>query len=50
VREYYLRPDARDDLRAQMVFDQALNFLLERATVKEVDSAGSKVDDDAEKR
>ena len=50
VREYYARPDARDDLRAQLVFDKTLNFLLERATVKEVDSAMSTVDADAEKR
>ena len=25
------RPDTRDDLRAQMVFDRTLGFLLERA-------------------
>lgn len=50
VREYYSRPDARDDLRAQMVFDQTLNFLLERANVKEVDPAPFKVDEESEKR
>lgn len=50
VREYYSRPDARDDLRAQMVFDQTLNFLLERASIKDVDPATSKVDEEGEKR
>ena len=38
VREYYARPDARDDLRAQIVFDRTLSFLLERAKIKEVDA------------
>ena len=50
VREYYSRPDARDDLRAQMVFDQTLNFLVERASIKDVDPAPSKVDEEGEKR
>ena len=49
VREYYARPDARDDLRAQMVFDRTLSFLLERAKIKEVDAPISKVDDAPEK-
>ncbi len=30
VREFYSRADARDDLRAQMVFDRTVSFLLER--------------------
>jgi trigger factor len=50
VREYYSRPDTRDDLRAQMVFDKTLDFLLERASVKELDPARSKVDEEGEKR
>lgn len=49
VREYYARPDARDDLRAQMVFDRTLGFLLERAKIKEVDAPTSTVDAEAEK-
>jgi trigger factor len=50
VREYYSRPDTRDDLRAQMVFDQTLNFLLDRASIKDVDPAPTKVDEEGEKR
>ena len=49
LREYYSRPEARDDLRAQMVFDRTLGYLLERAHIKEVDSGAVKVDDPAEK-
>jgi trigger factor len=41
VREYYARPEARDDLRAQMVFDRTLGYLLERAQIKEVDLPAS---------
>ena len=50
LREFYSRADARDELRAQMVFDHTLGFLLERARVKEVDPPVSKVDEQAEKR
>ena len=50
VREIYSRPDARDDLRAQLVFGRTVDFLLERAQIKEVDSPPSKVDDSGEKR
>lgn len=50
VREFYSRPDARDDLRAQMVFDRTVEFLLERAKVKEVDLPRSEVDETGEKR
>jgi len=50
LREIYSRADARDDLRSQMVFDRTLGFLLERATIKEVDPPVSKVDEQAEKR
>jgi trigger factor len=49
VREAYARPDTRDDLRAQMVFDRALNFLLERALLKEVDPPATKVDERGKK-
>ena len=49
VREIYSRPDARDDLRAQMVFDRTVEFLLERAKIKEVDLPPSKVDESGEK-
>jgi trigger factor len=50
VREFYSRPDARDDLRAQLVFGRTVDFLLERARIKEVDSPPSKVDELGEKR
>ena len=49
VREYYARPEARDDLRAQLVFDRTLGYLLERAQIKEVDMPASKVDEQGEK-
>ncbi len=49
VREAYSRPDTRDDLRAQMVFDRTLNFLLERARIKEVDTPATKVDEQGKK-
>ena len=45
VREAYSRPETRDDLRAQMVFDRTLSFLLERALIKEVDAPAAKVDE-----
>jgi trigger factor len=48
VREYYAKPEARDDLRAQMVFDRTVGYLLERAQIKEVDSPVSKVDETGE--
>jgi trigger factor len=49
VREAYSRPDTRDDLRAQMVFDRTLGFLLERALIKEVDAPAAKVDEQGKK-
>lgn len=49
IREFYARPDARDELRAQLVFDRTVDFLLQRARVKEVDLPISKVDETAEK-
>jgi trigger factor len=48
VREYYAKPEARDDLRAQMVFDRTVGYLLERAQIKEVDPPVSKVDETGE--
>ena len=48
LRDYYAKPDARDDLRAQMVFDRTVGYLLERAQIKEVDPPVSKVDDAGE--
>jgi len=50
VREVYSRADSRDELRAQLVFDRTLGFLLERAKIKDVDPPISKVDEQAEKR
>jgi trigger factor len=50
LREYYARSEARDDLRTQMIFDRTLGFLLDRATVREIDAQVSKVDDQLEKR
>ena len=49
VREFYSRPDARDDLRAQIAFDRTLAFLLDRAQIKEVDPPVSTVDEEAQK-
>jgi FKBP-type peptidyl-prolyl cis-trans isomerase (trigger factor) len=49
VREAYSKPDTRDDLRAQMVFDRTVSFLLERAQVKEVDPPATKVDERGKK-
>ena len=49
VREAYSRPETRDDLRAQMIFDRTLNFLLERARIKDVDAPATKVDERAKK-
>lgn len=49
VRDIYAKPDARDDLRAQLVFDRTLSFLLERARIKVVESLDTKVDEEAKK-
>ena len=49
VREFYARPEARDELRAQIVFDRTLDFLLERARIEEIDPPKSKVDEQVEK-
>jgi trigger factor len=50
IREYYSRPESRDELRAQLAFDRTVSFLLERAQIKEVDPPAFKVDDEGEKR
>ena len=49
VRDAYSRAEARDELRAQLVFDRTLNFLLERAKIKEVDPPGAMVDEQGKK-
>jgi trigger factor len=49
LRQYYSRHEARDELRSQLVFDRTLDFLLERANVKEVDAPVEKVDDQGKK-
>ncbi|MGE5303862.1 MAG: trigger factor [Alphaproteobacteria bacterium] len=49
VREFYTRPDARDELHAQIVFDHTLDFLLGRARILEVEPVKSKVDEHGEK-
>jgi trigger factor len=45
IRQYYSRHDARDELRAQMVFDRTLGYLLEKANIKEIDAPRETVDD-----
>ena len=49
VREVYSKPESREDLRAQMVFDRTVSFLLERAQIKEVDPPATKVDEQGKK-
>lgn len=49
VRDVYSRPDAREELRAQIISDHTLAFLLERAAVKEVDPPVTKVDEKGKK-
>jgi trigger factor len=49
VREVYSKPESREDLRAQMVFDGTVSFLLERAQIKEVDPPATKVDEQGKK-
>jgi trigger factor len=50
VREFYSRSEAREELRGQIIFDRTLDFLLERAQIREVDPPNSKVDEHSEKR
>ena len=49
VREVYAKPDAREDLHAQMVFDRTLSFLLERAEIKEIVPSVATVDEEGKK-
>ncbi|HEX6175305.1 MAG TPA: trigger factor [Candidatus Binatia bacterium] len=49
LREFYSRPEARADLRTQIAFERTLDFLLQRANVKEVDASLNKVDDENKK-
>ncbi|HEX9879376.1 MAG TPA: trigger factor [Candidatus Binatia bacterium] len=57
LRDYYKREEAQQDLCSQMVFKRTLDFLLERAKVKDVElpksgkaSVKSKVDEPKKKR
>ena len=47
VRELYRPSDAREGLRSEMVFDRTVEFLLQRAEVKEVEPP---VDEQEKKR
>ncbi|HWP23969.1 MAG TPA: trigger factor [Candidatus Binatia bacterium] len=49
VREYYSRPEAREELRAQIAFDRTLDYLLEKARIKEIEVETSKVDEAPQK-
>jgi trigger factor len=49
LRDFYSRPEARADLRTQIAFERTLDFLLERATIKEDSPALNKVDDENKK-
>jgi trigger factor len=49
VRDIYSRPEARDDLRAQLVFDRTVGYILERAKVTEIDPPPPMVDEPGEK-
>jgi trigger factor len=49
VREFYARPEAREELRSQIAFDRTLEYLLERARIKEIEGTDSKVDEEAQK-
>jgi trigger factor len=49
LRDVYSKPDARDDLRSQITFERTLDFLLQRANIKEVDPPANKVDDENKK-
>jgi len=42
LREFYRREEAREDLRSQMVFERTLDYLVERARVKEVERSATK--------
>src|SRR5581483_2250990 len=38
VRQYYGRPEARESLKSQMILDRTIEFLLDRAVTKEVET------------
>jgi trigger factor len=46
LRDFYSRAEARADLRTQIAFERTLDFLLQRANVKEVDPSSNKVDEE----
>ena len=48
LREFYAKPETREDLRAQMVFDRTVGHLLKQAQIKEVDPPVTKVDEAGE--
>jgi trigger factor len=49
LRQYYSRPEARDEIRSQLLFDRTLDFLLANATVKQVETPAETVDDPGKK-
>lgn len=49
VREFYSNADAREELRSQIAFDRTLEYLLEKARIKEIEQKDSKVDEEAQK-
>lgn len=49
LREYYSKPESREELRTQLVFDRTLQFLLEHASIKEVGPEIQKVAEAVEK-
>ena len=46
LRDFYSRQEARADLRTQIAFERTLDFLLQRANLKEIDPSSNKVDDE----
>lgn len=49
LRDFYSRSEARADLRTQIAFERTLDFLLQQATIEEVDPSLNKVDDENKK-
>ena len=49
LRDFYSKAEARADLRTQIVFERTLDFLLQRAAIKDVDPPLNKVDDENKK-
>jgi trigger factor len=50
LREIYGRAEVREELRSQMVYDRTLDYLVERAAIKEVEPEKTKVDEQGKKR